>query len=267
MASCRSRRAHNSDPFPLGTGTLLIMGLREALPRLKGPVEPAKGVRQMRGYRSIALLAVLAVLAVGCTTADSATGPADARATSEGDGSAAPRPELPAKHELTAPQAVGDARRIVREGFAQQMGVQLASLFAERSPSAVAAGFDINKPFYFAGVNLPQPHPQDLAGQADLALRAAPMANTSNTTLTLATTPAQDYATQDTATVLHCTVATLHGSASSHDVPVCAWADNWTIGVVLAFSKRIETGQGAADLQEAADLTIATRTAATQPST
>ncbi|WP_329611661.1 hypothetical protein [Kitasatospora herbaricolor] len=245
---------------------MLIMGLRESLSRLKGPVGPAKGVRQMRRYRSIALLAVLAALAVGCTTAGSAAEPADGTVTSAGDGSAALTPELPAKHELTAPQAVGDARKIIREGYARQMGVQLASLFVERSPTAVAAGFDINKPFYFAGVNLPRPYPQDLAGQADLALKAAPLANTSNTTLTLATTPAQGYATQDTAMVLHCTVATLRGSASSYDLPVCAWADSWTIGVVLAISTKIETGQGAAGLQAAADLTIATRTAAMQPS-
>ncbi len=220
----------------------------------------------MRTYRSIALAAVLAALAVGCTTADSTAEPADAGATSAGDGSAAVTPEPPTKHELTAPQAVGDARRIAREGLAQQMGVQLTSLFAERSPTAVAAGFDINKPFYFAGINLPRPYPQDLAGQADLALRTAPMANSNTTTLTLAPTPAQAYAPQDAAMVLHCTVATLRGSASSTDVPVCAWADSWTIGVVMDFSRMIETERGAADLQGAADLTIATRTAATQPS-
>ncbi|WP_371476731.1 hypothetical protein [Kitasatospora sp. NBC_00315] len=143
------------------------------------------------------------------------------------------------------------------------MGVQLASLFAERSATAVAAGYDINKPFYFAGVNYPRPYPQDLEGQADQALRAAPMTDSGASTLTLAT--ARTYASHDTTMVLRCTVVTLRGSESSSDIPMCAWADSWTIGVVLDFSTRVGTGQGEADLQGTVDRTIATRAAAMRP--
>jgi hypothetical protein len=217
----------------------------------------------MLRYRSTALLALLAALAVGCSPADARTESAPASGTPAADGSAAPATNTPPRHELTAPQAVGGARQHAREGLAQRMGAQLASIFAERSPSAVAAGFDINAPFYFAGINSPDSYPQDLAGQADLALRAAPMASSGTGSLTLA--PAQDYVSHDPTTVLRCTVATLRGSTVSTDIPVCAWADGWTIGLVMDFSRKVDTGQGETDLQGAADRTLATRTAATQP--
>ncbi|MFC8454097.1 hypothetical protein [Kitasatospora sp. NPDC057223] len=214
-------------------------------------------------YRSTTLLAILAALAAGCSATGTRAESAATAGTPAAERSSASATGVPPRRELTAPQAVGGARQHTREGLAQRMGVQLASLFADRSPTAVAAGFDINAPFYFAGINSPEPYPQDLAGQADLALRAAPTANSGTGSLTLV--PAQDYASHDSTTALHCTVATLRGSTASTDIPVCAWADGWTIGLVMDFSRKVETGQGEADLQGAADLTLATRTAAARP--
>ncbi|MCX5215328.1 hypothetical protein OG689_39825 [Kitasatospora sp. NBC_00240] len=214
--------------------------------------------------------AALLALATACSSpggnspSDSATATSTASAAaSAGQGGA--DSSLPPRYTLTAPQAVGSAQQIKRnpgEGLADRMGVQLAALFPERTDSPVAAAFDINRVFYFAGISGSLPHPGNLGEQADLALRAVPAASSSSVAPTLSA--AATYPSDDPRAVLRCAALTLHNTDRPLDVPVCAWADAWSVGVLLDYSSP-PAEPGAAELTGAAQRTSLVREAARQP--
>ncbi|MER5641701.1 hypothetical protein ABT095_32780 [Kitasatospora sp. NPDC002227] len=211
----------------------------------------------MMRLRGAAAACLLAASVTGCSAAGSVPGPVAGTSTGA---AAAPPARVDA---LVAPPSVGEAKKSPRTGgLSERMGEQLAVLFPEHTGAPASGTYDINRPVYFAGVSRPRFHSADLAGQADQVLLSVLKARNANDA-PLTETPARSYGSGAASAVLRCAALTQHGTDRTWDMPVCAWADERSVGVVLDYSA--PAAPGAADFAKAVALTVGFRTAAEKP--